>query len=602
MVDLKKKPFYLTDNQIKWVEDTIASMTLEEKIGQMFVHLTGNTTDEEAIKEEINNTRLGGIRFNPRSKEEMWEMNRLFQKHSRIPVLSAVNVEAGGNGASSNGTNVGQAIKVAATGDASYAYKMGQICGRETAATGSNWAFTPIVDITYNWHNPVISTRAFGNDPDLVLEFSKEYFRGMSESGIPCAMKHFPGDGVDERDQHVASSVNSFSCEEWDATFGKVFRGMIDAGVQAVMSGHIMQPAYQKFFNPDMKENEIKPATICKELLTGLLRGKLGFNGLVVTDASHMVGVAGRAKRSEMVPDAIMAGNDMFLFYNDIEEDTRYMTEGYLSGRLTEERLHEALTRILGFKAMIGLNEMTPDKFPAKEGLAIIGCPEHQKVSGEVSDLGITLVKQIGENIFPVLPEKYKSILLVPVGPIPNPSIVMAGMVADGSKLVAKIKDGLEGRGHKVEVYIDPVAKAFEMMKSMTPEQIQAMQKDSLKNMNKKGAYGNKQTIERLTTQYDLVICIANVSSTMRTTQRLEWAISKGGWDNPWYVNELPVIFVSFNCPFHLADVPQIKNYINCYDAHDTSIEHLLRKIAGESEFKGRSTVDAYCGLLDTRF
>ena len=139
-------------------------------------------------------------------------------------------------------------------------------------------------------------------------------------------------------------------------------------------------------------------------------------------------------------------------------------------------------------------------------------------------------------------------------------------------------------------------------MKNMTAEQIQAMQKDSLKNYNKKGAYGNKQTIEALTTKYDLVICIANVSSTMRTTQRLEWAISKGGWDNPWYVNELPVIFVSFNCPFHLADVPQIKNFINCYDAHDTSIEYLLKKLAGESEFKGRSTVDAFCGLIDTRF
>ena len=154
-------------------------------------------------------------------------MNRLFQTYSKIPVLSAVNVEAGGNGASSDGTNVGQEIKVAATGDKEYAYKMGQICGRETRATGSNWAFAPIVDLTMNWHNPAISTRAFGKDPDMVLAFAKEYFRGISESGIVCAMKHFPGDGVDERDPHIATSVNSLSCEEWDNTFGKVYRGMI---------------------------------------------------------------------------------------------------------------------------------------------------------------------------------------------------------------------------------------------------------------------------------------------------------------------------------------------------------------------------------------
>jgi len=602
MVNLKAKPFNLSDKQIKWVEDTIATMTLEEKIGQLFVHLTGHTTDEEAIRDEIALTHLGGIRFNPRKKEEMWEMNRLFQKNSKIPVLSAVNVEAGGNGASSDGTNVGQAIKVAATGDSQYAYKMGQICGRETAATGSNWAFTPIVYITYNWHTPVISTRAFGADPDLVLSMSKEYFRGISESGIPCAMKHFPGDGVDERDQHVASSVNSYSVEEWDATFGKVYKGMIDAGVQSVMTGHIMLPAYQKHFNPDMKDNEILPATICKELLTDLLRGKLGFNGLIVTDASHMVGVAGRAKRRDLVPGAIMAGNDMFLFYNDIEEDTKYMTEAYLDGRLSEERLIEALTRILGFKAMLGLDTFTMDKFPAKEGLSVIGCPEHQKVSAEVSDKGITLVKQVGENIFPVTPEKYKKILLVPVGPAPNPMLVMAGMVTDGSKLVDKIKTQLEQRGHSVEIYVDPVAKMLEMMKNMTTEQMQAMRQEASQKSGGKGAYGNKQTIEALTGSYDLVICVANVSSTMRTTQRFEWAISKGGWDNPWYVHELPVIFVSFNCPFHLADVPQVRNFINCYDAHDTSIEYLLKKIAGESSFSGVSPVDAFCGMTDTRF
>ena len=191
MVNLKAKPFYLNDEQIRWVEDTIASMTEEQKIKQLFIHLTGAGDDEAAVKEEAETMQMGGIRFNPRSRMEMWNMNRYFQKYSKIPVLSAVNVEAGGNGASSDGTNVGQEIKVAATGDPAYAYKLGQICGRETKATGSNWAFSPIVDITYNWHNPAISTRAWGNDPDMVLKLSLEYFRGISESGILCAMKHF---------------------------------------------------------------------------------------------------------------------------------------------------------------------------------------------------------------------------------------------------------------------------------------------------------------------------------------------------------------------------------------------------------------------------
>ena len=596
MVDLKKKPFCLNDEQIKWVEDTIASMTDEEKIGQLFVHLSSAYNDEEMVKEDIARTKLGGIRFNPNKKDVMWEMNRLFHQNSKIPVLSAVNVEAGGNGATSDGTNVGVQLKVAATQDPNLAYKMGQICGRETKAVGCNWAFTPIVDILYDWHNPVISTRSFGNDPDLVLEFSKQYFRGMSESGIPCAMKHFPGDGLDERDQHISTSVNTFSCEEWDATFGKVYQGLIDEGVQSVMTGHIMLPSYQKHFNPDLKEDEVLPATICKELLTGLLRGKLGFNGLIVTDASHMVGLAGRGKRSDIVPDSIMAGNDMFLFFNDIEEDLQYMMDAYKDGRLTEERLMEALTRILGFKAMLGLNHWE-DIYPSKEELSIVGCEEHKKVSEEVSEKSVTLVKQVGENIFPVTADKYKRILLVPVGPLPNPILAQAGMGADGSKLQNMIKSELEAQGFEVTVYVDPVAKMVEAMSKMTPEE-----REAAKNTKGKGVYGMKTSVASLTDNYDLVICYANVTATMKTVQRLEWAISKGGWDNPWYVNEIPTIFVSFNCPFHLADVPQVKNFINCYDPHTTSVEAFVRKITGKSEFTGKASIDVFCSKSDTKF
>ena len=596
MVDLKAKPFYLNDAQIAWVENTIAQMTTEEKIGQLFVHLTGVSKEDE-VKEEVERMHMGGIRFNPRSKEDMWEMNYNFQKCSKIPVLSAVNVESGGNGASKDGTFIGNEMKVAATGDTKYAYELGRICGIETKATGSNWAFAPIVDLVRNWHNPGISVRGWGADPDVVLAMSKEYFRGISESGIVCAMKHFPGDGSDERDPHIATSVNALSMEEWDATYGKVYKGMIEAGVQSIMPGHIMMPAYQRHYHPGLKDEELKPATLSKEILGDLLRGKLGFNGLIVSDASHMVGLTGRAKRSELVPGAIMAGIDMFLFYNDIEEDTMYMTEAYEKGILTEERLHDALRRILALKAVVGLDTFTLDQFPAQEGLAEIGKPEYRKVAEEIADKSVTLVKHT-EDIFPVTPEKYKRILLVPIGPGPNPSLVRAGMVADGSKLKSGLIEKLRARGFTVEEYVDPVAKLVKMIESLPSDQ------DPIKLLNKgnKGAYGNKQKVSALTDNYDLVICFANVSSTMRTTQRLEWAISKGGWDNPWYVNEIPTVFVSFNCPFHLVDVPQIKNFINCYDANEVTVEAFIRKLTGESEFTGISPVDAFCGMIDTRF
>jgi len=601
-LDLTKKPFYLTNKQLEWVEDTIQSMSVDEKIGQLFVHMTGAGSNEQEAIKDIKETKCGGIRFVPGTKTDMWEMNRNFQKHSRIPVLSAVNIEAGGNGASKEGTVVGQEIKVAATMDSELAYKFGYVCGKETVATGSNWAFTPIVDITYNWHNPVISTRAWGNDPDLVLKLSKEYFRGLSESNIAAAMKHFPGDGLDERDQHIATSVNSFSCEEWDKTYGKVYKGLIDAGIQSVMTGHIMLPAYQRYFSPNTKDEDLLPATVSKEIITDLLRGKLGFNGLIVTDASHMVGLTGRTKRSDMVPQAIMAGNDMFLFFNDVEEDFMYMKNAYLDGRLTEERLVEALRRILGFKAMLGLDTFTIDQFPSKSGLDIIGCSEHKMIAQEVADKSITLAKQIGKNFLPISPSTHKRILLVPVGPDGNQILAIAGMGADGSKLQEQFKSELETAGFEVEIYIDPIQRVVNEMSKLSPKQQEEYRIQLMKNHNnKKGKYGNKQQVAFLTQNYDLVIAYANVSSSMRTTQRLEWAISKGGWDNPWYVNEIDTIFVSFQCPFHLADVPQIKTFINAYDADPITVTSLVEKLTGKSEFKGTSTVDVFCGLLDTR-
>ncbi len=150
--------------------------------------------------------------------------------------MIAANTEAGGNGACTDGTEIGVEVKIGATKDPKYAYEMGRVSGIEAAALGCNWSFAPITDINRNWRNPIISSRSFGSDPDMVLEMSKAYMKGFMESNMVCAMKHFPGDGIDERDQHLSNSVNTYSTEEWDATFGKVYSGMIDAGVHTVMA------------------------------------------------------------------------------------------------------------------------------------------------------------------------------------------------------------------------------------------------------------------------------------------------------------------------------------------------------------------------------
>ena len=356
-VDMRAKPYYLDDEAVQWVEDTIASMSLEEKIGQLFFNM-GSSRTEEYLKMTVDKYHIGGIRYNPGTAAEVHEQNRILQENSKIPLIIACNTENGGNGACSNGTMIGAQTKIGATGDAKYAKALGKMANTEAAAIGCNLSFAPVSDIYYNWHNPVVGLRTYGNDPQRVMEMTQAYMEGAHEvPGFCCAAKHFPGDGLDDRDQHVANSVNTFSCEEWDATFGKIYANLIDNGLEAIMAGHIMLPSYTRAMNPDIKDDDIMPATLSKELLTDLLKGKMGFNGMVLTDASHMVGLTCRMKRSDMIPAAIAAGCDMFLFFNDMDEDFASMMNGYKNGVITDERLDDALHRILALKAHMGLHK-----------------------------------------------------------------------------------------------------------------------------------------------------------------------------------------------------------------------------------------------------
>lgn len=586
MVDLKAKPYYLDQEAIKWVEDTIASMTPWEKIGQLFVNM-GSSRDEEYLKDVVTRYQFGAVRYNPGSAAEVHEQNRILQENSKIPLLIAANTEAGGNGACTDGTEIGLEIKIGATGDPKFAYEMGRVSGIEASAVGCNWSFAPIVDINRNWRNPIISSRTFGQDADLVLACSKEYMRGFMESNMVCAMKHFPGDGIDERDQHLSNSVNSLSCEEWDQTFGKVYRGMIEAGIHSVMAGHIMMPAYQKYFNPEMKEEDTLPATLSRELITGLLKGKLGFNGLVVTDASHMVGMTATMKRRDILPRAIAAGCDLFLFYNDPEEDMAFMMEGYQNGTISEERLQDALMRILGVKAYLGLHKKAKkDLVPSRERLSIIGSEEFGNIAKEVSDRSITLVKN-KENLLPISPKQYKRILLV-LQETKNP---MPFHKADQSKKSSceYLKEKLEADGFEVEIY----ESVMEKIAKLPPEEAGKM----MTNM-----YSGKAPITSITEKYDLIIQVAFVMNMFGTVQRIGWKMSKGTPDIPWYVHEVPTIFISLSCPFHLADVPQVKTYINTYDKNEHTLDALVEKLVGRSEFMGTDPVDSFCGLPDTRW
>lgn len=584
-VDLTAKPYYLNEEQIKWVKDTIAGMSLEEKIGQLFINM-GSSREEGYLKGVLDNYHIGGVRYNPGTAEEVYDQNKILQENSKIPLLIAANTEAGGDGACTDGTYVGHEIKVAATRDEHLAYRMGQIAGEEAAAIGCNWSFAPIVGLLKNWRNPILSVRTWSDDPDLNIKLSLAYMKGIQEFCIAPAAKHFPGDGSDERDQHLSFAPNHSTVEEWDNSFGKVFQALIDAGVPSIMAGHIGLPSYVRYFKPDATLQEANlPATLNKYLITDLLRKKMGFNGVVVTDASHMVGMTGTMKRRDLLPTAIAAGVDLFLFFNDPDEDFQWMMDGYKNGVITDERLNDALMHILGLKAHIGLNKGFKFLEHSKEEqLAHIGKPENKKVAHEVTDKAITLVKN-KEHIFPISPAKQKRVLLVDVkGHEGGFGMIMGG---SSKRPVDVMKELLEKEGFTVTIW----QSLEDQVKDLPPEKRRA----AVANV-----YAQKRPISELTDNYDLIINMAKV--VPNTDQRIQWPASKGTPDIPFYIHEVPTIFVSVNSPFHLADVPQVQTYINCYDDQQDTLEALVDKMLGRSEFKGQSPVDAFCGFEDTRY
>ncbi len=577
MIDFKAKPFFLNDGQIEWVKETAGKMTVEEKLQQLVIEMP-KSNDETELKNFVKEQKFGGVRYNNAPAPAVREQIRILQENSEIPLLVASNTEAGGNGACFGGTEVGQPVKIAAAGDKKYAYELGRISGIESRAVGCNCCFAPIADINMNWRNPIISVRSFGTDPELVLNYCKEYMRGYGESGGVCIMKHFPGDGVDERDQHFSSSINSLSVEEWNNSFGKVYGGMIEAGVHGIMVGHIMLPEYQKAHNAPLL-----PATLSECILKNLLRKELNFNGLIITDATHMVGLTGAMKRSELIPEIIASGCDMFLYTNDYEEDMQYLRDGYGRGIITPERLDEAVYRILATKACMNLHKKKKSErvAPATE-LEKIGCAEFRAVADEVSDKAITLVKNL-DNVLPLDTKKHKRILLVPQAS-ENP---FAMFMPKRKTHFDTFKELLEKEGFEVTVY----QSLMERAKTLPPA-------EAMKSVF--NVYTNKTPITHITDNYDAVIQVAYVIDH-GTVQRINWSLSKGTPDIPWYVHELPTIFVSLFCPFHLADVPQSRTYINCYDKNDGTLSALVDKLVGRSQFKGRSSVDAFCGMIDTR-
>lgn len=560
---MRRAPFSLDEEAAAWVRRTLEALGTEDKVGQLFCGIAMRM-DADELDRTLAVCRPGGVMFRPSTVEAAVGYHNLLRSRLPIPPLVAANLERGGNGIVAEGTSLGSPLAVAATGDVAAAARLGEVCGREGAAVGANWAFAPIIDIDTNFRNPITNVRTFGSDPERVRELGAAYVRAVQAHGVAASIKHFPGDGQDERDQHLVTSVNELSVEDWDAAYGAAYAASIEAGALTVMVGHIMLPAYSRALRPGIADADILPASLAPELMGDLLRGRLGFNGLVVTDATTMAGFTIPMPRSRAVPTAIAAGADVFLFTRNLEEDFGFMLAGVADGTISPERLDCAVARVLGLKAALGLHRPRP-ALVVEEALAAVGTEEHRAWSREVADRAITLVKA-EDGVLPLSPQRHRRVLFCPI----EADAGVAYSVRVGA--CESVRQRLVDEGFEVEVF--QPKNTFE---------------------------GAVERTSNYVGVYDLVLYVANLATkSNQTTVRIEWAQPMGA-NCPHYAASIPTVFISIENPYHLLDVPRVKTFINTYASTETTLAALVDKLLGRSEFTGTSPVDAFCGRWDTR-
>jgi beta-N-acetylhexosaminidase len=552
-------PLALTTEQRAWVDRQLASLSVEDKIGQLFIFATEQDTVEEM--EELARLKPGGIhRFPGHELAPAWAATRAAIELAETPTIISGDIE-GGTTSYRFATAIPNQMGIAACDDLALTQQLAKVVAEESAALGYNWSFTPVIDINHAWRNPVVGTRSFGSDVERIGAQARAYIATLQAHGIAATAKHWPGDGFDDRDQHLMTTVNPLDMEAWEAGFGKLYRQVIDDGVMTVMSAHIALPAFVRAMLPDAGREAFRPASVSRLLNQVLLRERLGFRGLIVSDATAMAGLTSWADREERVPAVIENGCDMFLFSRAPAEDVALMMKGLREGRLSEARLEEAVDRVLSLKARLRLHEKTLDeRVPPLEAVRECLCtPANMDVAKLAAGQGITLVKDT-QQLLPLDPRKHHRVTVIAD---PGWSFFTGAQPRD----LGAFMDALRLAGFTVSDF-DP---------------------------------DHRPTRE----DCDLVIYLAGQEATPGLGSIfLDWAKLHGGSRRAMhrFGHEIPTLMISLGQPYYLFDAPDVATYINAYSGLEEVQRALVSRLLGEAPFTGVSPVDAFCGLEQARW
>ncbi len=513
--------------------EIVDNMSLEDLCGQVLAFDIGPHDSYEYVMDLIKKTHPGGLFFHQKTKERRGlitlEQEREFKRYaeelSGIPCIMLTDVEHGPGSYDTELPFMPNPMAWGACNDEKLIERAGELTAQICRKYNIQYSLSPVVDMNSNFRDPVICTLSVSSDMERVIRIAGAYLKGMQKNGYMAGcVKHFPGGGEDERNPHFMTTVNDMSKEEWMSTYGVIYKEMFKLGAATLMPGHVCCPAFQ---TNDYDECGLAlPATLSKELLTDLLRGELGFEGLIISDAMSMIGACAVVPEGKLGIEFLKAGGDFILFPEPEEYDR--ILEAVKSGELPIERLKDAVMRILKLKEDYRLFEGTA----AEDEIGDItdAVAELNAISEQIANRAVKIVRDIPQ-ILPVTKENGKAF------------IVELGDECDYSELYDEFK--LNG---------------WSVDSEYLPNHVK------MKNILK---------------DYDLVLVVTHAGND-GASMRFGWRNNLPLWRG--YVMHHPkVVFVGLDDPYKLFDFPYAKTYVNTFGDAPCLQRALVRTVLGKN-------------------
>jgi len=552
----------------KWVQSTLSRLSVDEKVGQMIVSsfqtsfMSTDSSEFDELVKAVHQYKVGGfhvfggtervpqVLLNPtygavtlgQPLEAASIVNRL-QAISPLPLLNTADFEAGVGFRIAGATAFPRLMAFGAAREERLAHEAGRITGEEARALGVHVNFAPVVDVNNNPRNPVINTRSYGEDPQLVGRLAAAYVRGLQSAGVSATLKHFPGHGDTDVDSHLGLPIIRHPRERLDQMELPPFRAGIAAGADAVMTAHIEMPA----LDPAPKT----PTTLSQPIVQGLLRKDLGFGGLIYTDSMGMAGVTAIYSAGEAAVRAIAAGNDVVLHSPDDGAAFAALRDAVKAGRIPEAQVNRSVERILRAKARAGLHR---NKLVNLDAIAtVLGTRRNQAVADEVSQRSITLVRD-EKNLVPMKVARDAQVLYLSVLDFPSNWRI----AAPSRTFIPELRKRWPNVT-SVELSDRTSASEIELVRAMAP-------------------------------RYDAVVAsvfvrAGSASGRMDLAPPLQRLLVD-------LARRRPLVTVFFGNPYVATFMPDLPAIMLTYDFYDRAEASAVRALAGEAAIGGRLPIE----------